>query len=78
MFFVYVLAISWLLAGFHVVKEVLFILIASIKCRMIRKCQKDGCPFRSYCPYTEVSEAERMKILSKINSLCDETDQKSP
>ena len=46
-------------------------LIPAVKCRKMKNCQKDDCPFRKHCRHTALSDAEKAIIQKKIDSLKD-------
>jgi len=64
-----ILGISYLIGCICLTKDIILMLVPAIKCRNIRNCKKDDCPFRELCTHIAYSDKEKSDMLERIRNL---------
>lgn len=62
-------AIMYIISFFYWLRDLILVLIPRIKCRNVRGCKKDDCPFRRGCRNIAFSEKEKAAIQKKLDEL---------
>lgn len=62
-------AIAYFIAFLSLVRDGILILVPILKCRGVKGCKKDDCPFRRGCRRISYSDKEKEAMRKKINEL---------
>lgn len=62
-------AVAYIIALLHHIRNAILILVPILKCRNVKGCEKDDCPFRRGCRRIAYSDKEKAKMRSLIDSL---------
>jgi len=54
------LSILYIAALLYLINDIILILIPAIKCRKVKDCMNDECPYRDACRHTKLTEWEKI------------------
>lgn len=56
----FIFAITYVAALLYFIFDMVLLLIPAIKCRKVKDCLKDDCPYRIACRHTKLTEWEKL------------------
>lgn len=56
----FILGIFYIVALLYLINNILLMLIPAIKCRKVKDCLNDECPYRVGCRHTKLTEWEKL------------------
>lgn len=62
-------AIAYIIVFLYHVRDAILILVPILKCRGVKGCKKDDCPFRRGCRRISYSDKEKEAMQKKISEL---------